>query len=122
MKPQVPGTFEEALSAVVHYSEKSPKELASLLGIAYSTLCNCANPDCDCNLRASQVLPATLFSNNYAILDYFERGVNRVAFAIPKPTGSVRALHSHLGSTVDEFGRLLEKFAEVIADGKITRG
>jgi hypothetical protein len=121
-------TLREALYDVVHHSRIPAKVQAEELGIAYSYLCNAANPNLDGNgfdYQLRLLIPHTRLTDNYASLDYIERALGRVGIAVCEPfqPGSsprVEELAAGLLLIAKEMGQAAEAVHRSVKDGRLT--
>ena len=122
MKGADVSTYNEAVYQVVHRSDIPPKQLAAILGVGESTLYNCANPNMDePALSRKHIIPLTLATRNFAILDHFEQACGRVAFEIPPADGGLSKVAGEVAAVTCEFGQLLEQVAAALRDdGRVT--
>lgn len=110
-------SYNEAVYEVVHRSGMPIKQLAALLGMAESYLYNCANVNQEePTLPRKQIIPATVLTGNFAILDHFEHACGRVAFEIPKAAGPLSRVTAEVSKVTLEFGHLLKEVSEALAD------
>lgn len=116
-------SFNEAVADAVHNSGVPVKQLAAQIDLAPSTLYNCANPNMDepC-LPRKKIIPLTLATGSFAILDHFERACGRVAYELPVVRGSFSEVATEVSAVTAEFGELLQKVAEALKDdGQVDR-
>ncbi len=112
---ETPTTYNEAVYSAVHRSSVPPKMIADHLGISESTLYNAANPNSEePQLPRKHIVPLTRFTKNFAILDYFEHAVGRVAFEIPSFAGSFSSVAREAAETTEHFGVLLRQIGSAL--------
>jgi len=118
-----PQSYNEAVYEVVHNSGIPIKQLAAQLGIASATLYNCANPNMDePALARKHIIPLTLATRNFAILDYFEHTCGRIAYELPRVDASFGEVAGEVSNITREFGEVLERIAAALQnDGRIDR-
>lgn len=114
---KIPTTYDESVYELVHRSDIPPKLIADHLGIGESTLYNAANPNNEeTSLARKHIIPATRFTRNFGILDYFEHACGRVAFEIPTGEGSFTEVTREVSVMAREFGELLATIARALED------
>jgi len=96
----------DALYCTVHHSDVEAKQLAERLGIRYGYLLDAANPDReDAQFQLRLLLPLVVATGRTEILDYLEREVGRVAFAVPTAADPAQAdLFDGLAVAMRELG------------------
>jgi hypothetical protein len=118
----MPSTLKDSLYEVVHNPTKPIKVLADELGISYSYLANAANPNLeDFNFQLRHLIPLIKSTGNFAVLDFIENALGRVALSLPKADPTVPEIHSSLFRSIESFGVLAKHAAAAVDDGKITR-
>ncbi len=79
-------TLEDALYDLTHHSDVPAKAQAEALGVSYQRLVNsCVGSSSETAHHPTRfIVPQTLLTRNYVLLDYIERQVGRVAFTLPE--------------------------------------
>ena len=113
----------DALYCTVHHSDVEAKQLAERLGIRYGYLLDAANPDREeAQFQLRLLLPLVVATGRTEILDYLEREVGRVAFAVPTAADPAQAdLFDGLAMAMRELGEDAEALRQAVADGRVTR-
>ncbi len=108
-------TFKSALHANVFDTAVPAKQLADKVGKSYTYLANAANPEqFESHFQAKDIIPLTLASGSFALLDFIEHSVGRVSFQIPHICGEVSAVAAELSLVTSEFSDLLHEVSEAI--------
>ncbi len=112
----------DAIYHAVHHSDVPTPTLAERLGVRLGYLCDAANPDRDtAQFQARLIVPITLLTGDFTMLDYLEREVGRVAFAVPQsPAGEHADLFTALAEAMRELGEDAESLRIAVDDGTIT--
>ncbi len=112
----------EAIHCLVHHSDLDARQIAERLGVRYGYLLDAANPDReDTQFQARLVVPLTVLTGRYDLMDYLEREVGRVAFAVPQsPAGEHADLFTALAEAMRELGEDAERLRLAVDDGTIT--
>jgi len=77
-------TFKGALHEVVFNSAVPAKQLADKIGKGYTYLANAANESQEeSHLRGRDIIPLTLATGNYSLLDFMEAACGRIAVRLP---------------------------------------
>lgn len=119
----MPGlTLKDVLHLVVHESKIPARQLAEELGLSYSMLMNCANPELpEFNIRAQKIIPLTKLTGDYRLIDFIEGAVGRVAFSLPEIPAKDVKLDKLIAESVKEFGDVLQEVGSALSDGRIDR-
>ena len=99
------------------------EELADSIGYENpSTLGRHINPnDFSRPFPLKKLIPLIKACNNdFTVLDHIEKNLGRVAFEIPKRTGSISL--KNIGTLADKSGKALSTMAEALEDGIIDAG
>ncbi|WP_305043875.1 phage regulatory CII family protein [Geoalkalibacter sp.] len=114
-------TYNEAVYAVVHGSGVPIKQLAARAGIAESTLYNCANPNMEePALARKHIIPLTLATRNFEILDFFEEQCGRVAYELPAADCPLSEIAKEVSTVTRKFGVLLLRVSQALEnDGRV---
>jgi hypothetical protein len=115
-------TFKGALHTVVFDSKVPAKQLADNVGKGYTYLANAANESQeDSHLRGKDIVPLTIATGNFALLDFMEAACGRVAFKIPE-LGKVgaEAFNEGVIATIEHLGELSREYREAMADNILT--
>lgn len=117
-------TLRAALADVVHRSELKAAAQAEALGISYSYLCNAANPNLDgqgFDYQLRLLIPHVKLTGNYAVLDFLERAVGRVALALPAdPHHTPSDLRQGMLAVTRELGESVAALERALKDGKLS--
>lgn len=116
------GTFAEAVDCQLHHSEVPLGVIAERAGIRESYLRTCASQyDETHNLQAKLLAPITIASGNYALLDFIERLVGRVAIRLPRGCAVADDDLFAAGARVaSEMGDVFEEIRRAFEDKRIT--
>lgn len=119
-----PRTFEEAADCLGHHSAQTLPVIAKRINRSYNALAKAFSPYDDQHaLRGDVIVPATLASGdspedrNYALLDWMEAQVGRVAFVVPVAATADGMAQAH---AVKTFAEYLQRSAEAASDGIYT--
>lgn len=94
---------------------------ADHLNVPKSTLANYVNPDVpDCHYPLRLLIPQTVLLNDFAVLDYLEACVGRVAFRLPEISNEFKGFRRELAATVKEFGEVLEATGTALLDNHVS--
>lgn len=78
-------TLEDAIYALTHGSKMPAKAQAELLGVSYTRLSNSCHESSETAFHHPRfIIPQTLATRNFVLLDYLERSCGRVAFPLPE--------------------------------------
>jgi hypothetical protein len=81
-------SLPEAIDCVVHHSDLSLREIAERIGKGVNYLRSASSPYDDTHkFQAELIIPITVCTQNFAILDYLERAVGRVEIRRPDEAG-----------------------------------
>jgi|GEM_PF-5174447 len=115
-------TLKDALHENIHNSGVPLKQLADAIGISYSYIANAGNPNLDeFHFQLRHLIPLIRATNNFSALDHIEHACNRVAFSIPKSSGSNVGLTNELMEMVHGLGELSRELQKALEDGKVNR-
>lgn len=113
-------TLKDVLYEVIHQSRLDKKVLAERLGISYQMLMNAANPDLpEFKFQARLIIPVTMMTGDFRVLDYLEASCGRVAYQLPEIPKGMDEIHSLVSASVKEFGDVLTEAGKALADGRI---
>lgn len=112
-----PRTFDEALYCLVNHSEKDAGELAEAIRHRRGYLIDCANPDRDNHLHASDLPTLTTRSGNTVAIEYLARACGGVF--VPLPTAGVLDPRSAALSVMRHLGEATQELELALADGLI---
>lgn len=117
-------TFKSALHSNIFDGNVPAKQLADKIGKTYTYFCNAANESQpESHFQARDIIPLTLLSGSFALLDYIESQCGRVAFQLPRPDGEVSSLVSEIAQMTDEFGDVMHELSDAMrADSDGGRG
>lgn len=120
-------TIHEAAYDVLRASELRMATIATRTGIPYDTLKSwTVEPDNPAQsyraMPAHQVVPITLATGNFRILDVMEQAVGRVAFALPAVTDAPRDVLTETAAATREFGDVLTALGRAVAARRISAG
>lgn len=77
-------TLEDALYALIHRTSMSAKAQAELLGVSYTRLVNTCLESAETAFHHTRwIIPQTLATRDFVLLDYLEMRCGRVAFSLP---------------------------------------
>ncbi|SDP29161.1 phage regulatory CII family protein [Desulforhopalus singaporensis] len=122
-------TLKEALYDTIHHSRIPPKAIAEQLDMALSYLYRAATEDPDMGnesatgvrFPAKQIVPLVRITGDYQVMDLMEFQLGRVAIPIPE-SGSltIEDIRAQAMRATIEYGELIKKLEESIADGVVT--
>ena len=123
-----PRTFEEAADCLGHHSSRTLTQIASAISRSYNYLKKALSANQETHpLRGDLVVPLTLASaedpraRNYALLDWMEAQVGRVAFVVPTAADIGDAdLLQRVHNLSKEFTDMLARVTESARDGRTT--
>lgn len=122
-----PREFNEAADCLGHHSERSLPGIARLVNRTYSYLSKALSLHAESHpLRGDLIVPLTLASadeprqRNYALLDWMEAQVGRVAVLLPAGSGAQSESFELARSVIREAGEAIERFGAALEDGRVT--
>ena len=105
-------TFKSALHDNVFGGKVPAKALADKIGKSYTYLANAANESQEeSHFQARDVIPLTLGSGSFALLDFIERSCGRVAFVVPYIGGSTSKVVNETSNITAEFSDLMRELS-----------
>lgn len=119
-------TLADMVHDSIHDGDRTKAaRVAARMGIPYQTLAkyalSCNGDERGHRLPAELVPPLTIAAESFAVLDYLEAAVGRVAIALPVGAAGTRELAGAVCRTVKEFGDVAREAGAAIADGTVTR-
>lgn len=112
-------SLEEAIDCVAHYSDLTLRQIAERVGKSESYLrAACSQWDDGHHFQAALIIPLTAATRNFALLDYIERQVGRVAIAIPEGVGR-GDVFERTADVMRELGEAIEAIRCSLADGRV---
>lgn len=113
-------SLADAIECVAHHSDLPLRELAERIGRSPDYLRAACNPYDDTHrFQAHLIVALTAASGNFAIVDYIEWALHRVAFSLPLAPGPGE-LFDHTADIVHKLGASLEAIRAATKDGRIT--
>lgn len=120
-------SLNDAIYDMVHHSSMPAKAQSDLLGVSYSRLANSCIESAEwAHHHTRWVVPQTLGTRNYILLDYLEMQVGRVAVPVSNQPDLFRssALTSSISSDMlmvaKELGEAASAIQQSIRDGQLT--
>jgi hypothetical protein len=121
-------TLREAIYETIHRDPaKKLADIAEVIGMSESYLTRAGLPDQEesetgsgCRFPLKKLLPLIQYTGNFAILDYIEQSLGRVAIPLPRGNGDKKEIVRLAMASVSEFGQLMTRLDEGIEDGKLT--
>ena len=121
-------TMKDFLYETVHRSKKPLKLIAEEIGMSENYLTRAALPDQEesetgtgCRFPLKKLIPLIRSTQNYAMLDYIEHAVGRVAIKLPQHHGKdLDDIYRLTMRAVKEFGQLMAEIDADTSDGVIT--
>jgi hypothetical protein len=120
-------SLNDAIYDVVHHSAMPAKAQADILAVSYSRLVNCCVESSEWSHHHTRwIVPQTLATRNYTLLDYLEMQVGRVAVPVTQQQDLFRssALTSSISSDMmmvaKELGEAASAIQQCIRDGRLT--
>jgi hypothetical protein len=121
-------TLKDNLYKTIHKNDKPLKAIAEEIGVSENYLTRAALPDADesdtgsgCRFPLNKIIALIKATGDYAVLDYIERSLGRVAIAIPpkrqKPVSDI--CRSTVKATA-LFGEFVGEIEKSIHDGELT--
>ena len=111
-------TFKAALHSNIFDGKLPAKVLADRIGKTYTYFCNAANEaQPESHFQAKDIIPLTLLSGSFDLLDFIETQCGRVSFKIPEVDGEVSTLVKELAQLTDEFGDVLHELSDAMRAG-----
>ena len=123
-------SLKDALHDTIHrHQTKSVRAMADEMGMAESYLYRSALPDQDTGgdgasgvrFPLKMLIPLIRTSGNFAVLDYIEHTLGRVAIPLPKVSSELSEISRKAIRSAREFGELMAECDRSIADGTITK-
>ena len=118
-------TLEDAVYELIHSSVVPAKAQAEHLGVSYTRLLNSCLESAETAFHHTRwIIPQTLATRNFVLLDYLEMRCGRVAFTLPeieapKDPEKYRAALMQITAELGEAAGILEKGLAV--DGELNR-
>jgi hypothetical protein len=120
-------TLKECLYQTIHRNNKPLKAIAEEIGMAESYLTRSALPDPDesdtgtgCRFPLKKLIPLIHATGDFAVLDFIELSLGRVAFALPVGKKDVNGICRLALRSVKEFGELMAAIDKSMADSLLT--
>ncbi len=120
-------TLKDRLYNTIHRNEKPLKALAEEIGMSGNYLSRAALPDQEesdtgsgCRFPLEKLIPLIRAADDYAILDFIEDAVGRVAVHVPPATITNREVYRLAMQAVKQFGELMGELDAGLADGRLT--
>lgn len=113
-------SFAEALDCVAHHSDLTLREIAERVGKSENYLrAACSQYDDSHKFQAELIVPLTIATGNFALLDYLEQAVGRVAIVLPRET-TQSEYFDLIVSLAREFGEAATEVQRAVGDGHVT--
>lgn len=120
-------TFEDAVDLVAHQSVNEQgrhltvADIATRIGKSENYLAKATSKHyAEKPLRGELIVPLTLATNNYAIVEHICEAVGGVFFKLPKVDAANRDVLEHAGRLATEFGDVMTSAATALADRRVT--
>jgi hypothetical protein len=120
------GTMKDAIYEVVHRSKKPLKQIAEETGMSVSYLTRAALPDQEesengsgCSFPLKKLVPVTLSSDNYAIVNHILYQLGWVGIPLPKGDMKLSDACRLSIKAVKEFGELMAEVGKGLSDGRV---
>lgn len=114
--------FVDATYDVLHFSDASPKEIATDINVPMHRLYQAVLGDCQQPFHASWIVPITKRTKNYAIVRFICRAVGGVFVLLPaKASGSLAGMTTALSDLMKEVSDVIRIAGESISDGALDR-
>lgn len=115
--------FKDSVQETVHKGKLPVAQLAERIGKSPSYVYNCANPNLedDFHLQGREIIPLTLASENYAVVNYICKGVGGVFLRVPQVEGIDLSLSENILETIEHLAELRRKYKEAMKDGVLSR-
>lgn len=120
-------TFAEAVDLVAHHStteqgrRMSVDDIAARIGRPANYLRKATSQYDDAHpLRGDLIVPMTMATRNYAIVEHIAEQCGGVFFQMPHVDAANLDVIEHAGTAVREFGDVLAASARALADGRVT--
>lgn len=120
-------TLKDRLYNTIHRNAKPLKAIAEEIGMSENYLSRAALPDLEesdtgsgCRFPLKKLVPLIRATDDYAILDFIEDSVGRVAVHVPPATITNREVYRLAMQAVKQFGELMGGLDAGLADGKLT--
>lgn len=120
-------TLKDCLYETIHRNRKPLKAIAEEIGVSDNYLTRSALPDPDesdtgsgCRFPLKKLIPLIRATGDFLILDYIEDSLGRVAFVKPPAISTNKEVYRLTMQAVKEFGDLMGKLDEGLADGKLS--
>lgn len=121
-------TQKECLYKMIHQNRKPLKLIAEEIGVSANYLYRAALPDPDesetgsgCRFPLNKLVPVTISTGDFALVDSIEQSLGRVAFPLPKPSDALSDICRLAMAAVKEFGELMAEMEADMADGSISQ-
>lgn len=116
-----PRTFAEAVDCALHHSALPLADIAEQISVNPGYLRTAASQyDETHQLQARLIVPITRATGNFALLDYLERSVGRVAIRLPEADTGDGNLFEQGARLAKEMGDTFEAVRAALADGRVT--
>jgi hypothetical protein len=113
-------SLSEAVDCVAHHSDLPLREIAERIGKGENYLRSaCSQYDDSHKFQAELIIPITASTQNFAILDYLERAVGRVAIRLPDQA-SRGDVFERTADLARELGHAVEEIWQALADGHVS--
>jgi hypothetical protein len=113
------GSLAEAIDCTVHHSDPTLKQIAERIGKTEGYLrASSSQYDDSHKFQAELIVPITVATGNFAILDYMERQVGRVALTVPDGLGR-GDVFERTADLMRELGEAIEEIRRTLTDGRV---
>ena len=113
-------SFPEAIDCELHHSVLSLKEIAERVGVREGYLRQAASQYDDAHrFQAELIIPITAATGNFAIVDYLERALGRIAISLPHVAGR-GDVFERTAELMRELGEAVETIRASLTDGRVT--
>lgn len=113
-------SLPEAIDCVAHHSDLPLREIAERIGKSETYLRSaCSQYDDSHKFQAELIVPITAATQNFALLDYLERAVGRVAIRLPDQAGR-GDVFERTADLTRELGHAIEEIRQALSDGHVT--
>lgn len=122
-------SIKEALHNTIHrHPTKSVAAIAEEIGVSENYLYRAALPDQEeggsdsgCRFPLKKLIPLIRATGDFQALDYIEQALGRVAVPVSLPDCAADSLPLVLAKSVEQFSKLLNEYADMIADFRVTK-
>lgn len=122
-------TLDDAIYSLVHHSDLPAKAQADVLGVSYSRLVNSCIESAEwAHHHTRWIVPQTLATRNFLLLDYLEMRVGRVAVPVThqgdlyRTAGLTSSVSGDMLQIATEMGEAAAAIQQCIRDGRLTIG